>query len=206
MEALVRHVQKSFVLLEWPSQGSAEYIPLKLRDCAVIEEVARVQRTVAQKFVCAAMNAICARSSDDIDLRAGTLAVFGAIRVFYNGKFSDRIHTQELAAGSSRSVVNLRSPRIFHAVEQIKILLGSASGCRKHVAHDRVRSADASRPLRCIVHDSGIERDQLVVTAAVQRQILHLAIANQPGGFYGGYIGGNSGLLHLNALLQFRDR
>ena len=172
----------------------------------MIEEIARVQRTIAEKFIGAAVDAICAGGGYDVDLCARTLAVFRSVRVFHHGKFSDCIHTQELAAGSSGSVVNLRSPRVFNSVEQIQILLGPAPRRGEHVAHDRVRRANPSRPLRCVVHDSRIERHQLVVTAAVQRQILHLALSNQSGGFYRGYIGGNSGLLHLNALLQFRDR
>src|SRR5438309_3228087 len=117
-ETFVICEEKSFVLFERSAERCAKHIPLKLWDRAMIEEVARVQRTVTQKFVRAPMEAICARGRDNIDLRARTLAVFGSVRVFHDGKFSDGIHTQKLAADSARSVVDLGSARILNAVEQ----------------------------------------------------------------------------------------
>src|SRR5207253_9508369 len=51
--------QERLVFLERPAERCAKHITLKLRDGAVIEEIARVERAIAQKFICAAVEAIC---------------------------------------------------------------------------------------------------------------------------------------------------
>ena len=74
----------------------------------MIEEVSGVEGAVAQEFVGVAVELVRAGGSDDIDLRAGTLAVFGAVSVLDDGKFPHRVDAQELPADSAGRVVDLR--------------------------------------------------------------------------------------------------
>jgi len=90
-EAFVIREEKCFVFDDGTANGSAENVAFEMRDVAVIEEVASVESAVAQEFVGRAVKLVGAVRSDDIDLSAGTLAIFGTVGVFHNGEFADRV-------------------------------------------------------------------------------------------------------------------
>ena len=94
---------------------------------------------------------------------------------------------------------------VFHAVEQVEIFLRPAARSRKHVADHGVRGADSAGALRGVIHHAGIEGQQLVVAAAVERQILHLPLADQAGDIGVGDIFRGGYFLHLNGLLHLGD-
>ena len=81
----------------------------------------------------------------------------------------------------------------------------------KHVADDGVRRADAAGALRRVVDDAGIQRKQLIVASAVQRQIFYLAFADQAGNIVGGNLndagvrGNFDGLVHVADLQREVD-
>ncbi len=135
------------------------------------------------------MQLVRAGGGDDIDLGAGAFPVFGAVGVLDDGEFPHRVHAQKLPARPSRCVVDLRRAGEFHAVQEVEILLRAAARNRKHIADDRVRRADAAGPLRRVVNDAGIQRQQLVVAPAIQRQVLHLALVDQSRYIGVGHIG-----------------
>ncbi len=56
-----------------------------------IEEVARVQIGVAQKFECVSMEAVCPRLGNDVDLPTAVVAILGVIVVGQNTKLRDGI-------------------------------------------------------------------------------------------------------------------
>ena len=132
------------------------------------------------------MKLVRAVRGDDIDLRAGTFAVFGSVGVFHHGEFAHGVNAEKLAAEAAGRVVDFRCAGEFDAIEQEEIFLRAAAGDGKHVANDGVRRADSAGSLRRVVHDAGIEREQLVVAAAIERQIFDLAFADEAGDVLGG--------------------
>ncbi len=59
--------------------------------------------------------------------------------------------------------------------------------------------------LRRVVDDAGIQREELVVAPAIQRQVLHLALVDQSRDIGGGHIGRERGRFHLNRLADSCD-
>ena len=185
-EAFVVDEEKGFVFYDRAAGGCAEDVAFEMRDVAVIEEVASVERAVAHEFVGGAVELVGSVGGDDVDLRAGTLAVFGAVGVFDDGKFADGVDAEQLTAEAAGRVVDFGGAGEFDAVEEKEILLRAAAGDREHVADDGVRCADATGALRGVVDDAGIEREELIVAAAVERQVFDLALADQAGDIFGG--------------------
>ena len=56
-----------------------------------------------------------------------------------------------------------------------------------------------------VVHGGGIQREQFVIAAAVQRQLFHLALVDQARGLLRRCIDSVSGGIHLNLLLHSLD-
>ena len=125
------------------------------------------------------MELIAAPGGDDADLRAGPLAVLGAVGVFDHREFAYRIDSEELAADAARCVADFRGAGIFDAVEQEKILLRAMARNGEHVPEFRVGSASAAGALRGVVDGAGIEREELIVAAAVQGQIFDLPLSDR---------------------------
>ena len=74
------------------------------------------------------------------------------------------------------------APVYSTAVEEVEIVLRAAAGDGEHVADGGVGSADAAGALRGVVHGGGVEREELIVAAAVERQIFDLALVDEAGG------------------------
>src|SRR5204862_7933549 len=106
---------------------------------------------------------------------SGTFAILGAVSVCYNIELVNGVDSKQLPAGSSRSDVDLRCSRVLDAIQQKQIFLRTMPGDGKHVANGGIGSSNSARPLRRIVHRRGIESDQLIVAAPIQRKILHLS-------------------------------
>src|SRR5215813_10312386 len=150
-----------------------------MRNLAGVEIVAGIESTVAKKFVCAAMELIRARSRDDIHLSAGTLTVFGAIGVFDHLEFADSVHTQQLSTRTARSGIDVRRSGVLESVKKIKVVLRPTPRDGKHVTNRRSRRTDAAGSFACDIDDPGIQRQQVVEAAAVQRQFLYFSFADQ---------------------------
>ncbi len=192
-------------LLDRSAQRAAEDVALKRRNVAEVEIVSGVERAVADEFVGAAVQLVGAGGGDDVDLRAGALAVLGAVGVAHDGEFAHGVHAEQLPADASRRVVDFRGAREFHAIEEVEILLRPAARGGEHVADHRIGGADAPGALRGVVDDAGIEREQLVVAAAVQRQVLHLLLAHQAGNVFIGDRDKIGMLGDGHALLELRE-
>ena len=93
-EAFVVCKEQAFVFFDRPAQRAAEHVALKLRNRAVIKEISSIEDAIAQKFVGAAVQLICAASRDDAHLSARTLPVLCAVSVLNHGKFPDGVHSQ----------------------------------------------------------------------------------------------------------------
>ena len=90
-EAFVVAEEKRFVLLDRAAERTAEHVALERRNRAVVEVVAGIERAIAQEFVGVAVKLVGAGGGDDVDLRAGTLAVGGAVAIADHGKFAHGI-------------------------------------------------------------------------------------------------------------------
>ena len=95
---------------------------------------------------------------------------------------------EELAGGAAGGDVDQRRAGVLDAVEQVEIVLRAAAGDGEHVADGRVRSADRAGALRGVVDGRGVQRDELVVAAAVEGELLDLARVDQAGGLLGGEV------------------
>ena len=199
--AFVVGEQEGLVLLDRPAQRSPELIALEVGNLRLVEEISRVQGIVAKELVDIAVQLVGAGSGGDIDLGPGAFPIFGAVGILDDGEFLHRVHAQKLPARPSRCVVHLRRAGEFHPVQKVEILLRAPARNRKHVADHRVRCADAARALRGVINDAGIERQELVVAPAIQRQVLHLAVVHQSRDIGGGHIG-HEACFHHNRLVD----
>ena len=112
---------------------------------------------------------------DDQHLRAGTLAVLGAVGIAQHVELPHRVDAQQLLAGAAGLHVVLGRAGEFDAVQQEQILLRPIAGDREIIAGGGIRNADAAGLFPGEIHDAGIQREQFVIAAAVERQILDLA-------------------------------
>jgi hypothetical protein len=62
-------------------------------DEGLVKNVARVERTVADKLEHGSMQHVASRLSHDADLSASPLPIFGAVRIGQNVQLADRINT-----------------------------------------------------------------------------------------------------------------
>src|SRR2546429_4010016 len=201
-EAFIVSEQECFALDDRSAKGTAEYVALKLRNGSLVEIISRVQRAVAEKFVGAPVELIGATGRDDADLRSRALSELGTISVLHDCKFPNGVHAQQLSARPSRRVVDLGRPREFDIIEEKEVFLRAATGNGKHVTKNRVGGSDAGGALRGVVDDTRIQREQLIVASAVERQVFHLAFSDQAGNVFRGY-GNDSGIRSdLHALVH----
>src|ERR1700722_3343228 len=94
--------QEQLVFLDGTAQSAAEHIALKLRNRALIEEVARVQVAIAEELIDAPAHLVGAGGGDDADLRPWTLSVFSPVGVRDNVELPHRVYAQKLSAGPAR--------------------------------------------------------------------------------------------------------
>ncbi len=100
-ESLVVAEYESLVLLNRPTRGSSELIPLKWRCRRTgVKEIARVQGVVAKKFKDRTVKLIRSGLRHDADLAPRLLAVLGAVGIPQNIEFPYRVDAQQLPAGA----------------------------------------------------------------------------------------------------------
>src|SRR5437899_11759879 len=122
------------------------------------------------------MQLIGAGLRDHADLPAGALAVFGRIGIAEYIELPDGVNAQQLAADSSRRDTDVAAPRVFNPVQQEKIVRRPPAG------HSEIGAfPGAYRRSRLEVVEDGprIESNQVVETAAVERQIFDFSFPDQ---------------------------
>ena len=90
-------------------------------------------------------------------------------------------------------------------IEEEEIVLGAAAADGEHVSDRGVWGADAAGALAGVVDGGGVESEQLVVAAAVEGQVLYLALFNESGGGLSGSVDGFAGGVDFNDLLDGGD-
>jgi hypothetical protein len=135
-----------------------------------------------------------AAGGDDGDLGALALAVGGGVGVGDDVELADGVDAEELAGGAARGDVDERGSGVLDAVEEVEIVLGAAAGDGEHVAYRGVRCADGTAALGGVVDGCGVEGHELVVGAAVEGEILDLALVDEAGGLLGGGVDDGGGV------------
>src|SRR5882762_7805554 len=106
---------------------------------------------------------------DHADLSAGSFAVFGRIGIADHIEFTDGVNAQQLPADASRRDTDVAAARVFNSIQQEKVVVWPPPG------HSEIGSFAGAyrRPglERRIVDGPGIESNQVVETAAVERQV-----------------------------------
>ncbi len=64
------------------------------------------------------MERVRAGRGDDVDLRAGTLAVFGAVGVRDDLEFADGVHAEQLAARAAGRVIDFGCAGVLDAIQE----------------------------------------------------------------------------------------
>src|SRR5579872_155811 len=182
-KTFVIHEEKCAVMLDGAAERCAKLITAKVRHRPLIEEITRIKETVAHKIIERTVPVVGSRLRDDADLCAGPLAVLGAIGVGYYVELAHGFHTQQQTAGAAGRHVDFSRSRVLYTIDQKQVFLRTAALHREGVGHSGIGDTDAAGFLRSVVHDARIERQQIVVAAAVQRQIAELSLADQASGF-----------------------
>ena len=181
-KAFVVAEEEELVFADWTAQSSAELVALELGNRCLVKVVARVKSAVADEFEGRAVQSVGAGIGDDRDLRAIALAEAGTVSVGDDVELAYRVDAEQLAAGSAGRDVNKRSAGIFDSIEKEEIVLWATATDGKHVADRGVGGSDAARALGGVVDGGGIEGEELIVAAAVEREFLYLTLVDQAGG------------------------
>ena len=180
--AFVVGEEEELVLADGAAEGCAEVVALELGDAGGVEVVAGVEEGVAEELVGGAVELVGAAGGDDGDLRALALAVGGGVGVGDDVELADGVDAEELAGGAAGGDVDERGAGVLDAVEEEEIVLRAAAGDGEHVADGGVRGADCRRSAGGVVDGAGVERDELVVAAAVEGKLFDLARVDEAGG------------------------
>ena len=186
--ALIVGEEEELVLADGAAEGGAEVVALELRDAGGIEVVAGVEEGVAQELIRGTVEVVGAAGGDDGDLCALALAVGCGVGVGDDVELADGLYAEELAGGSAGADIDERCAGVLDSVEQVEVVLRAAAGDGEHVADGRVGGADGAGALRGVVDRGGVQRDELVVAAAVEGKLLDLAGVDQAGGLLGGEV------------------
>ncbi len=187
-EALVIGEEESLVLLHGAAERAAELVALKAGGGSAVEEIAGIRRRCCAGIRRANRAGFGAGLGDDQHLRAGPLAVFGAVGIGEQVEFAHRVDAQQLLAGAAGLHVVFRRAGEFDAVQQEQILLRPVARHHEIVAGGGIGNADAAGLFPGEVDHAGVEREQFVITAAVERQVLHLPLAHQAGNMRGVHV------------------
>src|SRR5580704_5942869 len=125
------------------------------------------------------MQRVGSRHGYDLDLPAGPLANLGPIGVREDVEFSDRVHTQQLTAGSEGQIggtLHVRS-NVVDPIHQIAVLFPPSARYREE---GRSCGGYALVSLGGIEVDyARVERQKLIEAPPVQRQIFYLLFIHQ---------------------------
>src|SRR5260370_5728213 len=106
------------------------------------------------------MQLIRPRLSHDDHLAAWVLPIFGTIRVTQQVELSDRVHPQQLLAGTTRLHVILCRPSKLNAVQEKQVLLRAISCNREIVTRCGIRHSNSSSLFPVEVDYYGVQREQ----------------------------------------------
>src|ERR1700685_3503074 len=109
------------------------------------------------------------------------LAEFGAVIVALYVELADGVNAEKLAAGSAGRHVVFGGAGEFDAIEQEEILLRAIAVDGVIAGGGGVGDAGAADFLRSEIDDAGIECEQQIVAAAVEREILDGLLADEAG-------------------------
>src|SRR5579871_4262035 len=152
------------------------------------------------------MQNVRARLCDYADLRACALAVLSAVCVRNDIEFADSVDAEQLAASSSRCNGKLARAGVFNSVKQKQVVTWPAPLNRECVA---IARAGVSAFHGAVIDSAGVESDQVVEAAAIQGQILDLALVDDSRdrsgcGVHYGSFGGHGHLLDQFADLELQ--
>src|ERR1700738_3822695 len=88
---------KNFIFPYWSARGPAELIAAEgrfLQASGVLEEVGRVQGTVAQEFIRASVKLVGARTGDGVDYAARRITIFRRVVTREDREFLERVHAK----------------------------------------------------------------------------------------------------------------
>ncbi len=185
-KAFIVGEEESLVGSERTASGGAELVALERRSGALVEEVGGVEGVVAQEFKGSAMPLVAAGLRDDDDLAAGMFAELGTIGVALHVEFAHSVDAEQHAAGAAGLHVIFGGAGVLDTVEEKEILLGTITGHGEIVGSGGIGDAGASGFLGSEIDDAGIEREEKVVAAAVEGEILDLLLADEAGDVAGG--------------------
>jgi hypothetical protein len=204
-EAFVVAEDKGAVAADGASGGRAELIALERRSGPLIEKVGRVERVVAEKFVNRTVKTVGAGLGSDDDLAAGMLAEFGAVVVALDIEFANGVDAEELTARSAGLHVVFGSAGEFDPVEKKNILLRAIAIDGEIVGGGGVGDAGAAGFLRGEIDDTGIEGEEKIVTAAVERKIFYGLLCDEAGDIGGGGADDRRVGIDVSHTLDLRD-
>src|SRR6059036_1031217 len=106
-ESFIVAEEEHTIFFDGSTRAGAELISAEWSDRTLIEEIPRVERTVAQKFEDRSVELVCSRLRDDGHLRACTLSVLGGVCSCQYIEFANGVDSQQIpahAAGSDRKL------------------------------------------------------------------------------------------------------
>ena len=154
--------------LDRAADRSAELVPperMRIRR-REFEEVARIERIVAEELEDVAVNLVGARSRDEIDDRAGHVSVFGADRRVVHFEFLDAPERRLVDERSERLVVG--ADAVDEKRDRLLAIAGRVEGERADAANRPGGEAGLRRRDR-----SWHEQPEIGEMTAVQRHLLH---------------------------------
>src|ERR1700738_3396073 len=101
---------KNFIFPYWSARGPAELIAAEgrfLQVSGVLEEVGRIQSTVAQEFIRASMKLVGARPGDGVDYAARRITIFRRVVTREDREFLDRVHAKVLSKHATWSRIRI---------------------------------------------------------------------------------------------------
>ncbi len=186
------------VLDERAADRRAELValPLRFRRAErVREEVGRIQPVVAQELVDAPPHHVGAGLDRGVDDRAGAAPVLGRIRVRLNleflQRFDRRLHELDVLAAK-----RIRVGDVVDAVEQEDVVEGAVAVDVQHPLE-----VDAGQPRRAGQH-AGRQQGELVVVAAIQRQLDDLLLVDHQAARGGVGVEERRGADHFDRLAE----
>src|ERR1019366_321979 len=104
------------------------------RDGGLVEEIAGVERAVAQEFKNRAVERVGSGARDDADLRSGALSIFGGVGIGEDVELADGVDAQQFAARAAGRDGKLARAGVFDAIQQEQVVSGAPTRYGERVA------------------------------------------------------------------------
>src|SRR5579871_6999271 len=205
IEAFEISKEEGLIFLDRTAKRNSVLVALKARRRAWVEIIGGIQGVISQIFVDRSVEKIRSGLRDNQNLRARALAIVCTVGITENVELAHGIRAQQLLAGAPRLHIVFSSTGDLDSVQQEEILLGAVSGDSKIIADGRIRNANSAGFLPSEIDYARIERQQLVIAAAVEREILHLLRANEARHIRRGDADDGSVAIHSDLLADVSD-